>query len=486
MSSFYSGENLPTPVVEETFRGADSFGARCVDIGLVALKIIHMGREDISTQAGRSAARINAVALLKSQIFNANTRNPIADYNEHLNSLIALHAKGYSNEELFQKVFKISADSNVDATWLAGGLIFWCDEDDYRRVFVELRESDTHTSIQKADNSAAVAFGEIYVEDVKKYISVGIVKYERETKEDFYDTAVPGPRKLDEIESIYLQYSKDGVVQENVILKTEDDAGVPAIRVIDLIVEQEYEKTEDLPLTGPILLDKGPYSILIHGNTVNFVHLEPSSEDGSVLEITHTDNITESGELKQKVKDRHNSFVIHELQHLLNSLYTPIRLKKERFPGPNYDTKEKIVEAAADFLLKGPLDKRLRDEFLAQLIGGRRDIDKIADLLVAQVENMGVLYNYLSDEIQISARAINGHRAKFPNSSSGTYQVLARASEKYNEAVHKVAGAVSFFEIEYKVSRKELVAYLAPHPFHTWPTVLRAISRHFNDHPVLE
>lgn len=488
MSDFYIKETVSSPAAQEVFTGVDAFAERCLEVGEVALKIIQQGRQDISTPAGRDVARTNADTLLKSQVFDREIRNPVADHYERLIALIALREKKMSGEELYEKLFKISPGDSVDATWLAGGLIFWCSDHDYEKVFIEARSTDVDTAIKRARESAAVALGEIYVDDIKKDVPIGMVKYEQETKERFHDTAIPDVLKLEVVESIYLKYSSDGVDYENVIIKIDQDDGRAIIRVIDLIVEQEYEKTEDIQLTQePELIVRGPYSIVFKDDTVSFVYQGSESDNntkGSVLEVTY-DDVTADGAMKEAIKQEKKHLVAHELQHLLNSLYRPIRLKKERFPGPEHKTKGEAIDAAAEFILHGPLDKHLRDEFLAQLAGEDREIVDIAAILVGQVENMGLLYNYLSYEDQTAASAIKGHRDKFANISNGAYLVLAKASEGYKELVTSVSWTVLRFEMEYNYTRTELIAFLAPHPFHTWPTVLKAIDRHIKRFPQL-
>jgi len=404
----------------------------------------------------------------------------LKDYLSRLKYIGELKAINIGDEQLFESAFGFTPQSRVEASWYAGGLVFWCEGDDYSEVFINVRSTSVDRARNRAEQSAAVALGPIHFREIGQEVPVALVKYETESKEEYDRLNIPAPLRLDEIDNIHIGYKEKEITKDHIIMLAHEGGG-EILHIIDVIADEEYEAHENIYLgKGPAFIHKGPYGILIDRGRVSFKVGEDDRFDNQRLNLTVNRHLNKDGTVRKRYKKSMKPIVVHELQHLLHDLGVPIRLKAERYPRPSSKSQQEIVSAVADFMLKGPLDKSLSNEFLAQAMTDGRKLEMIRRTMTDEVENMGIIYNYLDENLDMARMALAQNREKFDNLAEGTHMVMAETARKYNEFVSKVVSSFEEFESSHTMTREEIVGLLAPHPFHTWPTVLKAVSRHIN------
>jgi hypothetical protein len=460
------------------FEGVGAFAERCLELGRLATNIMRQGNIDISKIGNDVLKSELALPPLDSES-DVRTVLVIKTYFERALAVAELKRLELTDEELFTDAFGFKPAHHLETSWYAGGLIFWCESEDYSEVFVNTRTTSADRAARRAERSAAVALGPIYMGLINKEVPIALVKYETEGKEEYDAPKLPERLSLDQVESIYISYLEDSKTKEHIIMP---DLKAGRLKIVDLIIEKEEEKHRTLVLgIGPVFMNMGPFGVLIEEGQVSFKYGEADNYGKPYITLTARRHINEDGSLREEFKNEMKPIVTHEIQHLINDLHTPLRFKAEKYPSPsNSKTTEELVGETANFMLKGPLDKSLANEFLAQAMTSGRKLESIRRTMTNEVENMGIMYNYLDENVDMARAALAQHKDEFDNLAQGTHMAMAETARKYKEFVFKVVSSFEEFESFHKMTREEIVGLLAPHPFHTWPTVLKAVSRHIS------
>jgi hypothetical protein len=457
---------------QEKFSGVDAFAEKCLALGRLSTSIMQNARQDISETKGQVEASQFALELPTE---SRDTALAVKKYSDRLMALVELNNKNIPDEELFKSAFGFMPINPVEISWLAGGLVFWCETEDYSKVFVNTRVTSVDRAARRAEQSVAVALGQIYISEIDQEVPVALVKYESERIEEYDAPELPERSNLDEVSSIFIAYHDRRTTKQHIIMP---DLQEKKLRIVDLVIEKEEESHRSLALgIGPIFMNFGPYGVLIDHGKLSFKYGDNNIYTNPTMTLTVDRYLNEDGSIRDAFKKEMEPIVIHELQHLLKDIHMPLRLKAEKYPSPWGTTAQEAVQQTVDFMLKGPLDKSLSNEFLAQAMTEDKPVSKIRKLMIREVEDMGILYNYLDEYLDAAKNALARQAGKFDNLAEATYLVMAETAKRYRSFVNSVIDSFEEFESNNEITRDELVGLLAPHPFHTWPTVLKAVSR---------
>lgn len=284
-------------------------------------------------------------------------------------------------------------------------------------------------------------------------------------------------RRYRDLSLAYIEYPSDNEFSQ-AVFQVKPAKQVAASRfaggVIFSLAKEDYINSFRNMSSNPDKAEKKA----IRSAGMAFAELVTIDENGTDIPVgmikANNTNLEQSG-----------STITHELQHLLHSLYIPkrrqanIRKRKPEIKQPRYQTEKKLVAGIANTMLKGVIDQSIRNEFLAQIAGGR-SINYAVDVLAEEVEERGVCYDYVTENRDAILKAATTNINDFPDVDS----IAAAAENKIRETYHQYLDRVAKKVIQYglqsshfaPLNEKQLISLLAPHPFHLWPVVLRAVN----------
>lgn len=461
------------------------FGRQCVELGRLTSRIMAHAFIDISAPEDPALHAPKFYGFTDGLDLEHPSIQPVlAKYSRRYRDLGLAYIEYPGDNELSQAVFQVKPAKQVAASRFAGGVIFSLAKEDYINSCRNM-SSNPDKAEKKARRSAGMAFAELVTIDEKSTeIPVGMVKrIELFTNgHNPYPGYPTPPLKADLVHNLDLQFTD--VKRERrfkVSPKIYEDApSKNLILVEEIIPHANITLIEDsIPIKGERQdFDIGPYRLTI--------------EDGLIV----VSIISESKHFPKKVLATTfisinaaiaftSSSQIHELHHLLYSLYTPkrreanIRKRKPEIKQPRYQTEKKLVAGIANTILKGVIDQRISDEFLAQIAGGS-SINDAVDVLAEEVEECGVCYDYVTENRDAILKAATTNINDFPDVDS----IAAAAENKIRETYHQYLDRVAKKVIQYglqsphfaPLNEKQLISLLAPHPFHLWPVVLRSVN----------
>lgn len=235
--------------------------------------------------------------------------------------------------------------------------------------------------------------------------------------------------------------------------------------------------------------------------SIGVAGLEATGLDGCQVPVACAVNVDKCNLRAQNAGYDHDSDRLvgrHELMHLLIYATEPAqlagnnRLRQQAtaaaeayFDGnglPNYKNRTAAVDLSTRYILEVLIERSTHNEVLAQLTSMRTP-RYICERLAAEVAAHGKLYDYITQE---SAKFVHGMRMANLGAEASVDNfaklVLLNARCEYKSHLMRSLQVVDAFmelhtEYQGPQNRDRLVALLLPHAFHTWPTVLRAVSR---------
>ncbi len=476
------------PIIEdpkEAFRGVDDFARRSLKLARFSEHIMSSAAKAIdSTQKLKESLRTNSAMSVSGK--STYPSNEAADshraYLERILHLAEINIKIPGDEDLFEAAFGGPPQHKIKVLRLEGGMVFICSEEDYETAYV-YDSQDKELAAKKAEISGGFALWETTIAD--RIIPVAVVKRQpRIATSEFYDGALPDePIPTEEIREIKIAYIERGVKKEATIQPLKlGDYEIPVLRL------QRRTGIKDIYLPddefGPqVRWPIGPFELFATSDDVEFRVPVEALAEGSMLSIAHPDEGHFDDEITQTEVHAQLPIINHELQHLLQQLYRPLRGKlfEAKFK-KNYQSEEELIKGAVDYFLRLYIDRYIQDEFLAQMMSLEEAIDPIGSLgqlLIKQLVEERLLYNYMPDRETVG-KFTEKNKKLLNNPSKTTSLIQSKIAEQYPQFVLTVAWAVSNFKKRYHVPDIKLVALLASHPFHTWPTVLKSVQRYID------
>ena len=461
----------------QAYKGPTAFAVRALELAKIATAFSEHAAQPLSRPGGNSVIELAKLAN-QTTIKNYDLANAIPRYNARLTTLEDLYTAHPSDVELFKKIFDFEPTSPIKIERLSIGVVIWCDEDDYIDCWLHNSPNPSRAR-ERAISSSGASFGNSIIEGQE--IGLALVKYTHEDHE-YWEEAVPKSLEFKHLDSLFVGYWDGDKKNESIIMFSDrTETGQPTvIKIVDLIQQDEHEEHVNAPFEDqtPLNLTRGPYDFTFANGKVQIETNGKYQERSYKLGVTPTTEFIEVHDLNDEYLEPHLWVRDHEVRHMINDIFHPVRTKFRKalpYRAPEEDARKDLGKE----FIHTVIDPLAQDEYLAQIVGGTAH-KQVSSLMRKQVERLGISYNYIDDS-QGELDKIIGRSYPDANWTRLKHLIAADIAADYpallDEVTKKFIKETSAEKPVGKLSVTGLANLLAFHPFHTWPTVLRAVNR---------